>query len=109
MLAASLKYSITIQKKTLSQDTLGTSTETWATHKTVKSNVFYGSGIKGYETEQEENIHSYSVTFIFRHLHDFGYDCRIQFDNEIYDIISIEKLRRRDGFKVITERRESND
>jgi head-tail adaptor len=109
MLASSLKYSITIQKKTETQDTLGSPVDTWADFKTVRSNVFYGTGVRGYESEQEESLHSYSTTFIFRHLNNFGYNCRIKFDNEIFDIISIEKIRRRDGFKVITERRESND
>jgi SPP1 family predicted phage head-tail adaptor len=108
MLAASLKYPITIEKKTITQDTLGSPKETWSTFKTVRAAIIYGTGARSYETEQETLLNSYTTTFMIRHLDNFGYNCRVVFDGEIFDIIAIEKLRRRDGFRIVTQRRVSN-
>lgn len=106
MLSAYLKYSITIRKKTMTADTLGAVKPTYASLGTRRSDVIYGGGAKVFDGDQSGNVHTYTVTFIFRYIENFDYDCDIVFDGDVYDIKSIEKLRRREGFKVITERRE---
>jgi len=87
---------------------MGTPTQTWADLKTVKSSVKYGSGTKKNVPDQEGSLHLYQVTFVFRYFIGFSYSCRIKFEGSIFNIKSIERLRRKEGFKVICERRESD-
>jgi SPP1 family predicted phage head-tail adaptor len=108
MLAATLKHRITIQKKTDSVDSLGSPVETWSDFKTVKAGVFYGSGAKRYETEQEGNTHSYNTVFLIRFLRNFNYSCRIKYNGETFVILAIEAIERNKGFRIVTERRESD-
>ena len=100
MLAASLKYKITIEKKTDSKNAIGDVTETWAKLVDRRANVFHQMGTKDFDSEVMEEINSHDMIFTFRHVADFNYDCRIIMDDIIYNIEDIEKLRRREGFKV---------
>jgi len=109
MLAASLNRVITIQRKTSSKDSLGTPTETWSDLQTMRSGVYYTGGSKVWESDQQGELHLSAVVFIFRYLSNFGYDCRIKYDDDIFEITSIEKLNRRDGYRVVTRRREDNE
>jgi len=109
MLAATLNRVITIQKRTLTVDTLGTPQEVWSDIRSTRSGVYYTGGSKSWESDQQQELHVSAVVFIFRYMSEFNYDCRIKYDGDIYDITSIEKLGRRDGFRVVTRRRESDD
>ena len=105
MLAASLKHVITIETRTLSKDTLGSVTESWATLGTRRASVTHKGGTKNFESDLSETINDLNIVFQFRYIADLNYECRIQLDGDIYQIIDIEKLRRREGFKVVTNRR----
>jgi head-tail adaptor len=107
MLSASLKDVITIQVPTEAQDGIGNVTTTWATLGTRRAQVLYNAGTKFEETDIDAELHSSSVTFIFRHIEGLTHKCQIVLDAQDYTITSIEKLRRREGFKVITRRREN--
>ena len=104
MLAASLKYIITIQTRTLSQGSIGETIESWTDLGSRRAQVLYGGGAKILENEYPANNNTSQVTFIFRHIAALTYDCRIIFEDETYNIESIERLRRREGYKVITSR-----
>lgn len=106
MLAASLKYIITIETSTVVQDLIGNSTSEWSRLGLRKANVIYGSGAKGFDSDVSADLNSSSVTFIFRHIANLTQDCRILFEGNTYTITSVEKLRRREGYKVITQRYE---
>lgn len=107
MLAASLKETITIQNPTETKDTIGNVTTTWATLGTRRAKVTYGTGRKFNDTDLSEDLHSSDVEFEFRHIEDMTHKSRIVFDSDNFGITSIEKLRRREGFKVKTNRREN--
>ena len=107
MLAASLKDVITIKVPTETQDLVGNVVQTFATLGTRRARVIYGSGTQLEETDIDAQLHSSSVTFIFRHIENLTHKCTITLDSDVYIIQSIEKLRRREGFKVIALRREN--
>ena len=105
MLSASLKYPITIEKRTNSKDTLGSITEDWNYLNERRASIKHTGGSKDFESDLGETINDFNIVFQFRYLDDFDYDCRIQFEDNIYQILDIEKLRRREGFKCICNRR----
>ena len=107
MLAASLKEVITIQVPTETQDLVGNVVQSYATLGTRRAQVIYGTGRQSLETDIDEQIHSSNVTFIFRHIASLTHKCKIVFDGDDFIIQSIEKLRRLEGHKVITLRREN--
>lgn len=107
MLSASLKHSITIEKRTKTRDAIGNVTETWATLGTRRAQLIYNSGGKLYDNDAEVDVNQYQAVFIFRRLADFDYDCRIIFEGEEYIIQTIQTLYRREGHRVVTERREN--
>lgn len=109
MLSAYLNGRITIQTKTVTKDTIGTPVETWTDLADVWSGVRQSSGSLSYDSDPDSKIHSFSTVFQIRYLEGFGYNCRIKYNGDIYDILSIETLRRREGYNVIAERRENND
>ena len=104
MLAASLKYIITIQTSSISQGDTGENTKVWTDLGQRRAMVLYGGGTKFLENDYPAQINASTVTFIFRHIDSLTYQCRIVFEDENYTIESIEKLRRREGYKVITSR-----
>ena len=105
MLAADLKYNIKIEVRTESKDTFGAVTETWDTLGDRRASVKHFSGGKDFETDISDNVHSFSVSFVFRYISGFNYKCRIKLDDEIYEIQDIQLLRRREGYKVLAQRR----
>ena len=105
MLAASLKEVIIIEKRTTSKDTLGSVTESWTTLGERRASVKHMSGSKDYEGVLGETLNDFNVTFQFRYIDGLDFNCRIKLDDDIYQILDIEKLRRREGFKCVTNRR----
>jgi SPP1 family predicted phage head-tail adaptor len=110
MLAAQLDQRVTIERLTNSVDALGTPVKTWATLAEVAANVKEGTGnnAKSFNSNSEVEGHSFMTIFKIRHLLNFGYDCRIVFDGEQYEIKAIEKLRRLEGFNVTAQRSVNN-
>ena len=109
MLAASLKHIITIEKRTTAADTLGSVTETWTTLGERRASVLHNNGGKQWDGSLGESLNDFSITFKFRYIDGLNFDCRILLDGEIYTILDIEKLRRREGFEVVTNRRVNKD
>ena len=109
MLTASLKHKIIIEERTESADTLGSVTYTWATLANRRASVRHTGGSKDFESDLGESVNDFRVVFQFRYLEGLNYDCRIKLEGEIYTILDIEKLRRREGHKVVAERRINHD
>ena len=105
MLAASLKHKIEIEKRTTSKNTLGGVTETWSLLGERRASVKHTGGNKTFEVELSESINDFNIIFQFRYIDGLDYDCRIKLDDGIYQIMDIEKLRRREGFRCVTNRR----
>jgi len=108
MLSANLKHNIKIEKRTEGKSTQGAVTETWDILGERRASVNHFSGGKDYEHETEDNIHSFSVSFMFRYIAGLNYKCRILLDDQVYQIQDIQLLRRREGYKVLAERRGTN-
>jgi SPP1 family predicted phage head-tail adaptor len=108
MLAAQLSEKITIQRSTVSKDGLGSPTTAWSDLRTVWARVIDNSGTKAYDSDPSIRLNLSTMTFEFRHLIGFGYDCRIIYSGEVYEVQHIIPLRRKEGFKVLTERRQNN-
>ena len=109
MLAASLKHNIIIEKRSKGVDTLGSVTYSWVTLAERRASVKHNNGGKRWDGELSESLNDFSITFQFRYLDGLDFDCRIKLDDEIYTILDIEKLRRREGFKVVANRRANLD
>ena len=107
MLAANLKDIISIEAPTEGKDSIGNVTTTWATLGERRAQVLYNAGTKFEETDIDAELNRSSVTFIFRHIEGLTHKCKIVLDEDDFIITSIEKLRRREGFKVVTRRREN--
>lgn len=105
MLSADLKYNIIIEVRIESLDTLRSVTETWGTLGNRRASVKNMTGSSDFEDDISDIVHSFNMIFIFRYIKGFNYKCRIKLDDEIYIIKNIELLRRREGYKVIAERR----
>ncbi len=110
MLAAQLTERVIIDKMTMTKDTLGTPVQSWVTLATVYAAVEDSSsgGSKGFNSNAEIEKHSFMTRFKIRHLLNFGYDCRINYEGLKYEIKHIEKLRRQEGFLVTALRSENN-
>lgn len=108
MLSADLKYKITIEVRTEGKDTFGAVTETWSTLAIRRASVRHFSGSKDFEDDISDTVSSFSISFVFRYVAGLNYKCRIQLEDNIYQIQDIQVLRRREGFKVLAERRETN-
>ena len=105
MLAADLKYNIKIEVRTEGKDDFGAVTETWDTLGERRASVRHFAGGKDFETDISDTIHSFSVSFMFRYISGLNYKCRIKLDDEVYIIKDIQLLRRREGYKILAERR----
>lgn len=99
---------ITIEKLTSSKDALGTPKTSWSELAEVRASVNQKTGSKGFDSDPQESIHSYPTIFFTRFIDDFGYNCRIKYDSEVYEIKSIRKIMRRKGFEISCLRKESN-
>ena len=114
MLTARMNMTIKIEALTEGKDALGTPTKTWAIlQDNVRCEVKDSDGRKPFDGDIEGYLHSYNKIFTFRFLTDFGYDCRIIYREEIYEILSISEAGRStpcriEGYKVIAKRRENN-
>jgi head-tail adaptor len=83
--------------------------EIYSTLAERRASVKHLSGAKNYESDLEQSVNDYRVVFQFRYLPGLNYDCRILLDDDIYVIQDIEKLRRKEGHKVVCERRVNHD
>ena len=114
MLAAKLNRLIDIESLSEGSDALGTPTQTWSLLQgNVKCEVRQNDGTKKFDGDIEGNVHAFNTIFIFRYLESFGYNCRIKYSDEIYEILSINDYGRVSpcrvqGHKVITKRRVNN-
>ena len=83
--------------------------ETWSELATVWAGVKQAPGNLMFDSDPDSKVHYFNTLFTIRYLEGFGYNCRIVFDSDIYTILSIDKLRRREGYNVIAERRENDE
>jgi head-tail adaptor len=108
MIAAKLDQRITIEKKTIVKNGHGTPSETWSEIAARSASVEETNGSKPFNTDTEGFTHQFNTVFTFRWLSSFGHDCRIIFNSEVFEILSIDPLRRKEGFKVIAKRKINN-
>jgi len=90
-----------ILKRTLSENEVGTPTETYAVIKEVWGNVYKKRGevsMVGSAVPGQIPISQKEITI--RYVEDLGYDCRIQHGKDIYVIDDIEEIGRKQGFKL---------
>jgi head-tail adaptor len=107
MQAAVLSERIYIEKYTQSVDSMGTPTHQWVPLYEMAAAVEYGSGNQTYSPTPQQNVHSYVQSFSIRYRPEIDYNIRIKHEGIYFYPLSIEKLRRRDGYKIICERREN--
>jgi len=85
----------------------GTPTETWEFLAEVRADVVLSEGgTLDYDSDTQNISNDYTIKFFTRYFEDFGYDCRIKYDSEVYKIVYIKKTLRNRGFEVHTERSE---
>lgn len=109
ILSGNLNEKITIQKRAITYNEHHQKIPSWSTLTNILAEVRYNSGSRTWDSDININLNTYNVTFTFRYIDNFGYDCRILYDGDYYTIVSIEKIPRKVGYRVITERREHND
>ena len=108
ILPGTLNEKIEIRKKVYQLNEYNQKKETWLHLKYACAAVKYGSGSNNWDSDANIDVNSYTTTFTFRYLKDFDYDCEIVFDGDTYDIIGIDKIRRRKGYNVLARRRENH-
>lgn len=100
MRAGRLDRLITIQAATETKDSFGAVTQTWADEASVWANV---KPLKGEEYTASDAVNARRITvFIIRHrtvttLH------RISYNGDIYDIVSVVEIGRREGLEILAE------
>ena len=107
MLSSSLNSVIVIESRQEVKNSQGSPKFEWQIMGTRRAMVIYGSGNKGMDTNMSEMISTSNVTFIVRYIGGLNNSCRIRFDDSIYEIQSLEKLRRREGYKIVTLRKDN--
>ena len=114
MLSGSLNKFIDIEVLTKAVDALGTPVNTWASLETnVRASARPSVGNKRFDRDTEGDIHSFNTTFIFRDITGFGYDCRIIYKTNVYEILSIQEYGyssacRTEGWSVVARRMINN-
>ena len=95
-----LTRKITIQKATVSKNTIGTPSESWEDYKYAYANVYVRGGGTEYVDGQE--LPYTNVEFTIRYDADINYDYRIKYNNSYYKILHIQELGRKVGLKFNT-------
>ena len=114
MLSGSLNKLIDIEVLTKAVDALGTPTTSWASLETnVRCSAAPSVGNKGFDRDVEGDVHSFNTTFKFRDITGFGYNCRIKYRTEVYEILSIQEYGyssacRVEGWSVVARRYVNN-
>ena len=101
MLANKFDRKIGIERKVKSVNTVGTPTTTYEHYKTRWANVDYRGGDT---SDKGTHLRSYTdCTFTIRWDNYVDYDCRIMFNNSIYEIQHIEVIGRNEGMRIKTQ------
>lgn len=88
MRAGALRHTITIQTRTVTRDSYGGETETWADSATVPASVESLSGREYWAARQ--TMASEIVRFRIRWRQGVTADCRIVWDGRTWDIESVQ-------------------
>lgn len=87
MRAGDLRHQIVIQKKTLTTDGMGGSTESWATHATVRAAIWPVSATERVANQQIEHEITHKIRI--RYLSTVVPSMRISFDSRTFEIVSV--------------------
>jgi len=100
MRSGSLDRKITIQKKTVSQNTFGEEVETWSTFSKVWAKVIPLRGQERFESKQVNA--ELDTMFRIRYLTGVLPTMRIVHETRLYDIHSVAEIGRREGLDLLS-------
>jgi SPP1 family predicted phage head-tail adaptor len=84
---------ITLQNETQTRGIDGSWKKTWATLYTTKAAYNYRTGTERMEASQEQGVNTCSFTV--RYQTGITEKCRVVYDSENYDIVSVEEVGRK--------------
>lgn len=101
MQAGRLDRRLTIQKKTVTQNSAGEEIETWSTHATVSAIKLENRGAERFTSQQllGEGVKTFQIRWSNR-VKALTSEHRILFDNRIHEIKDIRELGRREGIEI---------
>lgn len=99
-----LDRQVLIESLTTGQDSVGDVTETWAEVATVWAAKRDVGGREYFDAAQVNA----EVTTVFKiyHRDDVTPTCRLTCDGEVYDIVNIKELGRREGLEIMATRQD---
>lgn len=100
MVAGKLNEVITVVKSVNSKDSYGATTISWEDSYTTKASVVQNNGSR--VVVNNEIFNSYTVEFVIRYYHLISEKDRIKWNNNLYQIESIIKDRRKNNKTIIT-------
>ena len=106
MLAATLIHEITIEKVTPAKDSIGQVTPVWNELFKVKATKKCITGNENFATDGSYNYGV--IQWLFRYDSRLDYDCRIVYNNQVYEIRDIRIVDRRKSWMVTTFRNQDN-
>lgn len=101
MRAGELKEVITIQQPIAVQNEYGANGIDWKDVISTRAKATFNSGSR--QNENNEIVHSYTMTFTIRFYHNVSEDMRIIWNGKKYRILSINKEVYKQSVTIITE------
>lgn len=101
MRAGTLHYPITIQEPVAIKDGYGANSIDWRDVISTRSNVTYNSGNR--QNQNNEIVHSYTVTFTVRYYHKVNENMRILWNGKKYRILCINPELYKQSTTIVTE------
>ena len=101
MRAGDLKYVITIQQPITVQNEYGANGIDWKDVISTRAKAEQNSGNR--QNENNEIVHTYTITFTIRYYHNITDDMRIIWNGNKYRILSINKEIYKQSATIITE------
>jgi len=103
MIAGKLDKRLTFQMSEPSKELTGEEINTWVDCFHAWANIDYKGGKEPYEADKKTAINE--VTFKLRFRRGINEKMRILFNGEIYDILHIAEIQRRQGLEIKAEKK----
>lgn len=107
MLVNSLTQYIRIEKKVQTVDINGSVVYTWVLYKNTKADFKPSIGSKR-TVNNIQDVNFYTSIVYIRYFEGLDYNCRIIYNNQIHEILAIEEMQRKQGYKILVQREENN-
>ena len=101
MRAGLLTELVTIKKAEVEKNEYGQEETIWNDYLVTRANVTYKTGSR--DTENNENINTYTVDFTVRSYHIIDEFMRILWNGNIYRILSINRDKRKQSITITGE------